>query len=587
MTSDSKPTGRLSALAGFLRPHRRHLLGLLALTGVLSVLAMIPPLLVRAIINEVIADGHDDRLPRLAIFLLVVPVTAASCGYLQVLGMALLGQKFVMDLRVSLYRHFLSLSMRFFSKHSVGKLVNRLMGDSGVVQNLLTVSTVQVVSDLVCAVFAIGITFSLNWRLALVLLGVLLLFVVNYSVNAARMRRLTRGYRYAEDRVAGGVQNRLAANLIVKTFGAEMREQQTFQGDSRMSMGLVREAENAATTFTMNTTLLSDIGRALIYFLGCALVLRGEAGYGDVVAFTSYAVQLLAPAVRFSTLARQLQDARISAERLFELLDEAPEIPPRPAAVTPAHVTGRIDFEHVTFGYDPDRTVLHDVDLHVPPGHTVALVGPTGCGKTTVLSLLMRFYDVNAGAIRIDGVDIRDLDLAGLRKLFGIVLQESLLFNVSVADNIRYSRAEASATEIENAARVAEIHDTIMALPNGYDTLLGGRNVQLSVGQKQRISIARAVLANPAIIIMDEATSSLDSESETAIQTAMKRFLRGRTSFVVAHRLSTIRHADCIVLLEQGRIREMGTHDSLVRIADGHYRTLYEKYASRGVIENE
>jgi ABC-type multidrug transport system fused ATPase/permease subunit len=579
--------GRLHSLAGFLRPYRRHLFGLLALTGILSLLAMLPPLMVRAVINEVIVEGHDDRFPRLAFFLLIVPVVSAASGYLQVLGMAFVGQRFIMDLRMSVYRHFLSLSMRFFSKHSVGKLVNRLMGDSGVVQTLLTVSTVQVVSDLVCAAFAIGITFRLNWRLALLLIGVLCLFVLNYSLNAARMRRLTRGYRFAEDRVAGGVQNRLAANLIVKTFGAEMREQRTFEGESRTSMGLMREAENAAVAFYTNTNALSDLGRAVIYFIGCALVLRGEAGYGDVVAFTSYAVQLLAPAVRFSTLARQIQDSRISAERLFELMDEKPEVPARPGGVKPARTEGRVDFDHVSFGYDPERTILHDFDLRVPPGHTIALVGPTGCGKTTVLSLLMRFYDVNAGAIRIDGVDIREMDPGVVRKRFGIVLQESLLFNVSVADNIRYSRPQATAAEIEAAARVAEIHDTIVELPNGYETPLGGRHAQLSVGQKQRISIARAVLANPAIIIMDEATSSLDSESEMAIQTAMKRFLKGRTSFIVAHRLSTIRHADCIVLLEQGQIREMGKHRELVRIPGGAYRNLFEKYASRGVIDNE
>jgi len=489
-----------------------------------------------------------------------------------------------MAVRCTLYKHLLSLSARFYSKHSVGKLVNRLMGDSGAVQSMLTVSTVQVISDFVSSAFAITVTFAINWRLGIPLVVIVLLFVINYRVNMTRIRRSTRSYRSAEDRLAGGVQNRLVADLTVKTFGAENREHEIFRGQSDTSLDLVREYEDAANVFHNNTILLRDLGRALIYFMGCALVLEGDASYGDVVAFTAYSMQLLMPAVRFSTLAQQIQNATVSIDRLFELLEEEPEILSRPDAVHIGRSQGRVDFDHVSFMYEEDRPVLTDVDFHVQPGETVALVGRTGCGKTTILSLLLRFFDIQDGSIRIDGTDVRNIHTAALRAQFGIVLQEPLLFNVSIADNIRYSRRNATLEEVTKAAEVAEIHDVILSLPKGYRSEIGDRHIQLSVGQTQRLSIARAVLANPAILIMDEATSSLDSESEKAIQIAMHRFLVGRTSFVVAHRLSTIQGADRIILLDQGRIQEMGNHEELMSIPSGRYRDLYNKHSGKGII---
>jgi ABC-type multidrug transport system fused ATPase/permease subunit len=314
------------------------------------------------------------------------------------------------------------------------------------------------------------------------------------------------------------------------------------------------------------------------------MVLNGTASYGDVTAFSAYAMQLLWPAVRFSQLAQQLENVRISADRLFEILDEAPQVSQRPDARVLERAAGQVDFENVHFAYVPDRPVLQGFDLHVRPGETVALVGPTGCGKTTVLSLLMRLFDVTSGVVRIDGRDVRDITVDSLRRQFGIVLQESMLFTVSIADNIRYARPSATRAEVEMAARVAEIYDDIVALPRGFDAVIGDRNVQLSVGQKQRLAIARAVLANPAILVMDEATSALDSQSERAIQIAMERFLKNRTAFIVAHRLSTIRNASRLILIEEGRIVEIGSHDELVVLPNGRYRHLYETYSGKGLI---
>jgi len=575
----------LKVIFGMLRPFRRQLIAILALTACLSIVSMGPPLITRAVINRVITDGDHSVFLLLAALLFLVPVLDGIGGFIQQLGIGAIGQKFVMNLRCAIYEHLLHRAMRFFSSHGTGMLVNRLMGDTGVVQQMLQVQTVQALSDLICSIFAIAVAFYLNWRLAIPLLLLVFLFVLNYRMNIRRIQRTTRGYRNAEDRLAGGIQNRLSADVTVKTFGAEGREHQTFMSQSAEALNLVEESQLSSRTFSMNTALLQELGRTLIYFTGCAMVLRETATYGDVVAFTAYAMQLLGPAVRFSYLSQQFQSVHISLGRLFELMEGDDEIRPRSNPVALKRTRGQIDFNNVKFHYEPRKPVLRGVDFHVVPGETVALVGPTGCGKSTILSLLMRFYDVVSGSITMDGVDLRDLDVRQLRRQYGIVLQESLLFSVSIADNIAYSTPGASRAEIERAARIAEAHEVIMALPNGYDSIIGDRNVQLSVVEAQRISIARAVLADPPVLIMDEATSALDSESEAAIQRAMDRFLQGRTSFIVAHRLSTIRNADRIILMRDGCIHEMGNHDALMQREGGLYRELYNKHVGHGVLE--
>ena len=573
----------------FLRPFRMKIIGLVLLTAFLSVIAMLPPLFTRAVINDVIGRGQRNLLFGLGVAILAVPLLHAFIGFIQVIGIAYIGQTFVLDIRMAVYRHLMRLHMGFFSTHSTGKLLNRIMGDSSNMQQVLNVTSIQVVSDLVCSLFAIGATLWINWRLALPIILVVTLFVINYRMNIGRIRTNTWRFRSASDRLASGVQNRLVANLTVKTYATEDRESAVFSEQSNATTEHAHASWIASTKFQTNTHLLQEVGRVTIYFLGCAMVLNGSADYGDVTAFTTYAMQILWPAVRFSELAEQLQSVRISADRLFEILDEEPKIVDRPGALSIGRVRGQVDFDDVQFEYEEGHPVIRHLDLHVEPGQTVALVGPTGCGKTTILSLLMRLYDVCGGAVRIDGHDIRDLAMDSLRGQFGIVLQESLLFTVSVADNIRYARPGASRADIENAARIAEIHDDILKLPRGYDSIIGDKDVQLSVGQKQRLSIARAVLADPAILIMDEATSSLDSHSEMAIQRAMSKFLANRTSFIVAHRLSTIRDADKIVLLDNGVIVESGTHDELMAIEGGRYRDLYEKHSGKGIIleENE
>lgn len=578
---------RTATLWRFIRPFRRHLAGLLLLTGLISALGMMPPLLTRAIIDHVLTRGHTTLLVPIGIALLSIPVVSAASNFIQAIWIAYVGQKFVLRIRAAVYDHFLKLSLRFFHANNTGKLVSRLMEDSAAVQTMVTASSVQILSDLITAMVSVVITFLINWRLAILLLIVVATFALNYRLNVARIRKTNRRYRQSQDRLAGGLNNRLTGSLTVKTYGAEKREHAIFREQSDQAAILFEESIAANSTFNMNTSLLQGLSHALIFFAGCGLVIRGDASYGDVVAFTAYAMQLLWPAVRFSMIAQQFQNVAISADRLFEMLEETPEITSPAHAAIVKRVKGTVDFQHVHFRYNAGTPVLRNLDFHVPAGNIVALVGPTGCGKTTVLSILLRFYDVQQGSIRIDGRDVREFDLQSLRRQFGIVLQESLLFNVTVAENIRYARPDASLEDIMRAARLAEIHEEVEAMPDGYNTLLGARGVELSSGQKQRISIARAILADPPMLIMDEATSSLDSDSERKIQAALERFLQGRTAFVVAHRLSTIRNADTILLLDGGRIVEAGSHDELLQVENGRYRRLYERHAGHGMMTEE
>ena len=569
----------------FMKPYSKRLIGVCLLTVVLSILGMLPPLLLRVLVDKVLGEGRSHLFLGLSAVIILVPVAAASCRFLQTIGIAWLGQRFVFDLRAALYQHLLRLSLRFHGRMSVGKLLNRLMGDSGRVQQMLTEQTITALSDLVCAAFAATAAFYISWRLGLLLLAMILVFLYNYKTNIQEIRQAGRYQRNAMDLLSSGVQNRLTGSLAVKTFGMESIEQNRFRTHSNDNLRLMEQAAFAGNRFSMNSQLIHQIGRTLLYFGGCGLVLTGRLSYGEVVAFVAYSMQLLAPAVRFSEIARQLQDVRVSVERLGELLAENQEVKEKPDALSIGKLKGRVSFDHVAFHYDPGTPVIRDFSLEVMAGQSVALIGPTGCGKSTLLSLLLRFYDVTGGSLQVDGLDIRDVRLADYRRNFGVVLQEPMLFETSLLENIRYGRPSASREEVEAAAIAAELQSCLDDLPEGLDTILGHHGRDLSLGQKQRVTIARAILADPAIMIMDEATSALDTHSEQAIQKAMDKLLAGRTSFVVAHRLSTIRNADRIVLLDGGLIVESGSHDELMTLLEGRYRAMYLAHLSTGSME--
>ena len=576
-----------SQFVTFLAPFRWQILGLILLTIVLSLLNMCTPLVTRAFIDRVVSLGQRELFMPLSVFQVLLVVVIPMAGLVQNVMMTRLAQRFVFDMRDFLYNHILGLSLRFFGKNSTGKLVNRVMGDSGTVARILSSQTFSVVSDLVCCAFAVTATFALNWRMAILITLIVGIFLFNYLMNVRKIRELSEDFWWSFDRLSGGVQNRLVASVAVKTFGTESREQGIFHSQVGLTMGLRETLGITAQNFWLTTSLIQNLGRAVLFFLGCDMVLSGSMTYGDVTAFVAYAMQLLWPAVRFSELALQLQDVRVALGRIFEVTREKQEVFNAPGASRITSLRGRVDFDNVSFEYEKGNPVISDFDLHIAPGESVALVGPTGCGKSTIMLLLMRFYDVTGGRLLIDGVDVRRYDLHALRRAFGVVLQDPMLFNISIADNIRYAQPHSTQAEVEEAARAAEIHEFIMTLPDKYQTVLGREGLQVSTGQKQRLTIARALIGKPSIMIMDEATSALDSESERAIQIAMERVLKNRTSFVVAHRLSTIRNASRIIMLKSGKIMEMGTHADLMALTGGRYRALYDQHMGKEFIEDD
>jgi len=332
-----------------------------------------------------------------------------------------------------------------------------------------------------------------------------------------------------------------------------------------------------SASFSTASRIINGVGSSVLFCLGCYLVIQGEITYGAVTAFMAYAQRLLGPALRFTEISNLIQQTLVSADRIFEVLDAEPEIKEVKEAKELPPIKGHIKFEKVSFAYVPGEPVLNEIDFEVQPGTTVALVGHTGCGKTTIGNLLLRLYDPQSGRILIDGHNIAEVTLKSLRSQIGVVLQDTILFNTTIKENIKYGKRNATDQEVIQAAKIAEIHDFIMSKPDGYETIIGEGGTKLSVGQKQRIAIARAVITNPGILVMDEATSSLDSESEALIQKALKNVLAGRTSIIIAHRLSTIVNADLIIVMDKGRIIEMGTHRELLKKKDGFYRQLYQK----------
>jgi subfamily B ATP-binding cassette protein MsbA len=456
-------------------------------------------------------------------------------------------------------------------------LVGRLMDDVNRLQRLMTGETVQMLIDVIVFGFSLTVAFVLSWKLALILCGILTLYVSVYGFFSRWIRRATQSFRLTYDQIAGRLQETVLGVRLVRIYNREDWEHALFL--DRTARGLDKALSSTLGSITLSTvsTGIAGYGSTVIAGLGAYFVLRNEMTFGDLHAFNSYVWMAIMPAIRLTTMAAQLSETLVSAERIMEVLRQQPEIRSRPGAPRISAKRGDVELRRVHFAYEPQSPLYRDLNLRVDGGTTVALVGPTGCGKTTLTSLLMRFWDVQRGEVLIDGVDVRSVDLHSLRGLFGVVLQDPVLFDGTLAENIAYGRPDATREEIEEAARTAEIYAMATSFPDGFDSVIGSQGIKLSVGEKQRVSIARAILKDPLILIMDEATSALDSYSEALIQKALGRVLRNRTSFVVAHRLSTIHNADMIVVMQDGRVVATGTHAELMRDQAGLYRRLYEE----------
>jgi ABC-type multidrug transport system fused ATPase/permease subunit len=484
------------------------------------------------------------------------------------------GQRVIYQLRNDLYEHIQSLSLSYFQRNRTGSIVSRLTSDIALAQNFIGNACTNLWMDTV-SIFILGAyLLTLDVRLALVAFAVLPFWVISVRFFGQRIRIASHAVQEGLSEMSGQVQEKMSGVTVVQAFAQEKREVITFRKLHRSLLDRQITAVMLASFNMAMSNMLTTIAPVTVILVGSFEVLHGRLTVGTLLMFWAFLATFYGPLQRITDLAAVISNASAAIERIFQIFDIRPEVAEKQTAVNlPGRIRGRIDFSHVNFGYD-GIPILKDVNLTIQPGEVIAFVGPSGAGKSTMVQLVPRFYDVKSGAVKIDGIDVRDIRLRSLRNAIGMVLQDNILFTGSISDNIRYGKPSATDNEVVEAAVMGNAHEFILALPNGYATEIGERGTKLSGGQKQRIAITRAFLRDPTILILDEATSALDSESERLIQSALERLMIGRTTLIIAHRLSTIRHADKIVAMRDGRITEIGTHGELL-LTGGVYQQLH------------
>jgi ATP-binding cassette subfamily B protein len=586
----------------YARPYFKRLALMLLAIVVTSSIDLLPPLLYRDLFDNVLPNQDYHRLLMLGLLMLAVPFISGLIGVGQRYLNATIGEGIIFDLRQSMYEHLQRMGLRFFTRTKSGLIISRFEEDVVGAQNAITSTVPGILTNAVRLLSTLGIMLAIEWRLTLMALAVVPLFML----PARRVGRVLRDVRRqamnynADMSVIVGETLSISGALLAKTFGRQPEEREKYRQVNQNVRDIGLRRAMIGRWFSLWLELAGSIGMVLIFWGGGYFVLQGSISSGSIVAFVAYIFGLYGPISALSNVQIEFATSMVSFERVFEFMDLPIEIQDKPKAVHLTRAEGHIQFEHVSFSYVEEneeplltapprhgqeeeaqqivptrRFALEDVSFEIQPGQLAALVGPSGSGKTTATYLLPRLYDPTEGRVRLDGYDLRDLAQESLAEQIGMVTQESYLFHDTVRANLLYAKPDATQAEMEAAAKAANIHDMIMALPQGYDTLVGERGYRMSGGEKQRLSIARVVLKDPRILILDEATSSLDSQSEALIQAAMQPLMKGRTSLVIAHRLSTILAADVILVLNAGKLVEQGTHQQLLAM-DGLYAELYE-----------
>lgn len=544
----------------------------------ISGLQLLVPALYRLLIDNYLRTQKQSPGMYLLLVCAIGAVNLANAliGIARARTMVLAGGRLAKDIRALVYGKLQALSLSYLDRQKTGDLMNRVTSDTQRVQQFIERQSTTAVNEILLMLGVSVILFASNWRLALLVVAPAPLVLVIVGLIRERIRLMYRRQWRLFDKANSLLQDILSGIRVVKAFGQEGREVCRFQGASRELSETVARNEKTWNTLFPAIGFFLGIGRFLVLYYGGRLVLGEELELGQLFQFSQYAGMLYGPLQWVSFIPRWFAEAMTSAERVFEIIDEEPDVKDRERPIR-HRIEGAVTFEGVTFGYRSHEPVLEDISLDVTPGEMIGLVGHSGAGKSTLINLVMRLYDVDEGRILIDGIDIRDISQQDLRSQVGVVLQETFLFQGTILENIRYARPDASLDDVIRAARIANAHDFIVRFPDGYDTLVGERGQRLSGGERQRIAIARALLHDPRILILDEATSSVDTETEQQIQEALARLVKNRTTFAIAHRLSTLRNADRIMVIDKGRRAELGTHEELLKAKGIYYNLVMQQ----------
>ena len=597
---------------GFLRPYRGRVLLAVLMTLLVTVLQILPPRIYQVAIDNAIRPSlaasnelkglsplhvkqvtpkvalrvaelrHqiDQVSPQILLFsavgLVLIVALRNLFSYANSYTVTWIGHRFVFDLRFATWRHLQRLSLAFHNQTQTGKIMARVTADIELIQGLIQGQLVTFISDVVTLITVLAMLFFLEWRLALIILVLTPFYVISYLFFLKKIRETSNEQRRLYDEMLGTLAEKIAGIGVVKAFVREDHERKTFMDKVQEKFAVDMSQVHLNRQLGLVSAIVSALGTGSIYSYGGYLVQHDQMTTGKLVAMTFYIGFVFNPAVRVADFNTAMQWAVSAMDRVFETLDTRPDIEDKSDALPLPEIRGQVHFDNVTFGYIDGLPTINHVNLEVRAGEIVALVGHSGAGKTTLMNLLMRFYDPTSGRVKVDGYDLKDVRLETLRRQVSMVAQENVLFSVTLMENIKYGNREATDEQAIAASKAADLHEFVMGLPDGYQTMIGEDGIKLSGGQKQRLALARALVTDPKILILDDVTSALDGETEARVQDALDEVMKGRTTFIIAHRLSSVVHADRIIVLEGGKIADIGTHDEL-SVREGIYKDLYEE----------